>query len=397
MSLNIALNLVSLLIRVGGGIVSLVLVAKLLPVEDFGHASIALAIAALVTLPANYGLNVLVLKDGALQGDGLPSFLRSVVNHRIWLGGCAIALVVLLGGSTWQHWPALALMTLAILLESLMDVFICGLRTRGDYRSEITWGTWLVAANLVAVLALCSLWPTALGYASALLLSKVVVSVAFFFKVDLVARVAAAQPSMGIAQVARKSWANFVELGSQTLLIQIDSLIIAAMAGTQQVAVYQAVMRLVHGASQLTSVMLNVALPKAGALVGQADQGAYLRKVLLASAATGVVVGGCMALAGKLIGDWIYAGKFGDISLLCALAGAFLGVRYLGAGLGIAMIARGQTADRVVGIALAVVCVLALGIPLSDRYGAVGMMGTMAVAYLVLTTFALYRVRGASK
>lgn len=397
MNVNIALNLISLVIRVGGGIVSLVLVAKLLPVEEFGHASIAMAVAALIMLPANFGLNVLILKDGAQQGPALSAFLRAMVGYRLLVGLAVICLAAGAGASVWPHWAALVLVCTSILIESLMDVFICGLRVRGDYRSEITWGTWVVAANLLAVVLLCKQLPTATGYGLALLAARALVGAAFVAKVGLAAEVARAHSAMNLWAVGKKSWANFVELGSQTFLVQVDSLILAATAGPQQVAVYQAVMRLVHGASQLTSVMLNIALPKAGGLHDPADQRRYLAKVLLASGITGVVVGSVMAVSGHLIDTWIYHGKFGDLQLLCALAGAFLCVRYIGAGLGIAMIARGQTTDRVVGISLAIITVLAVGIPLSGWHGAVGMMAAMAVGYTVLTTFALLRVRGVSK
>lgn len=397
MNVNIALNLISLLIRVGGGIVSLVLVARLLPVDEFGHASIAMAMAALATLPANFGLNVLILKDGVAQAEHLPGFLRAVVGYRVAVGVLVIALVALIASLAWSHWQALVLVCVAILIESLMDAFICGLRVGGDYRSEITWGTWNVLVNLVMVALVCSLLPTAVGYGLALLAGRATVAVAFFTRLPLAVAVARAKPAFGVWAVLNKSWANFVELGSQTFLVQVDSLILAATAGPQQVAVYQAVMKLVHGASQLTSVMLNVALPKAGGLQDRADQTRYLGKVLVASGLTGVVVGGGMAASGYPIGHWVYQQKFGDLSMLCLLAGVFLCVRYIGAGLGIAMIARGQTTDRVIGIALAIVCVVAFGMPLSASHGAVGMMGAMAVGYAVLTTFALLRVRGASK
>jgi O-antigen/teichoic acid export membrane protein len=397
MNVNVALNLISLGIRVGGGVVALVLVAKMLPIHEFGNASIAMAAAALIMLPANFGLNVLILKEGGQQGAALPAFLRAVLGYRLVIGLSLIGLAAAASAVMWQYWLALVLLCLCVLMEALMDVFICGLRATGDYRSEITWGTWVVVCNLIAVAAVCHLMPTATGYALAMVLARVLVLACFVFTVRFAAGVATAQPALGFLAIAKRSWSNFIELGSQTFLVQVDSLILAAAAGPQQLAVYQAVMKLVHGASQLTSVMLNIALPKAGSLSGQPDQKSYLAKVLMASAVTGVVVGACMAASGHLIGHWMYQGKFGDLGLLCVIAGAFLCIRYVGAGFGIAMITRGQTTDRLAGISLAIVTVVITGMPLSERFGAVGMMTAMALGYAALTAFATLRGMVAAK
>lgn len=386
---DVSLSAFSLLARMGAGIATFVMIARQLPVEDFGRFSAVFAAAALLALPTNFGFNILILKNASEDAGKVAGQIGDVLRAKIRLS-LIFAPVFLAAAFLFSDYALLfGLLYLATVVESFTDVFFSGYRAIGDYKKEGKVTTVLALLHIAVVFGVVIHYKTLMATGVAYFCSKAIALGAVVGFDAFAKRALRAEAKADVMFTLKSSVANFTELSLQTILVQIDSLIISAFSSVSQVATYQAVMKLVHGVSQGITLLVNVLLPRVAQAQSPEKKSLQIRRTLIFMGGSGLVLAACFAAVASLIDRWMYHGKFEGIVLVTQLAAVFLAIRFLAAGFGIRMIALGHSSLRVVGLCVALCLQTVLGIVLVRSHGAVGMMIAMIVAYIAIAAVAV--------
>jgi O-antigen/teichoic acid export membrane protein len=386
---DVSLSAFSLLARMGAGIATFVMIARQLPVEDFGRFSAVFAAAALLALPTNFGFNILILKNASEDAGKVAGQLGDVLRAKIRLS-LIFAPVFLTTAFFLSDYALLfGLLYLATVVESFTDVFFSGYRAIGDYKKEGKVTTVLALLHIAVVFGVVVQYKTLMAAGVAYFFSKAIALGAVVGFDGFAKRALQSKAKSDVMSTLKSSGANFIELSLQTVLVQIDSLIISAFSSVSQVATYQAVMKLVHGLSQGITLLVNVLLPRVAQAQSAKKRTLQIRRTLIFMGGIGLVVAACFSSVASFIDRWMYHGKFEGIVELIHLAAVFLAVRFLAAGFGIRMIALGHSSLRVAGLCVALCFQTVLGIVLVRSYGAVGMMAAMILAYIAIAGVAV--------
>lgn len=385
--------------RIGAGMLVFVGMARYMSTVEFGQFMVALAVAGVCALPVNFGHVVMVLREGAAQDGRLSGLVASIFRFK------ALVAVVALGAVSLWAWSGpvpswwLPLVCLAIFVEAFSDVLLGALRAQSLNRTEAAWSIALAAVHMGAMAIALWRWPTLLGVCVAFLCSRLVGLVMLALATEVGRSSFTQTPTQTLRSVATTGLTNATETTVQNLLILVDTLILAWVSGAQQVGAYQAVMKLVHGASQALTLMVNVLLPRLSRQFDQEGERALhavsgrLRWLM---AAAGLLLASIFWALSGWVEQTLYAGKFTGLTELMLLGGAVLLFRFMAAGEGLMLIVRRASKQRVVGISCGLAVVVLVGVPAAKASGAFGMMCAMVAAFFTIFVAARFR-RGPSE
>lgn len=276
---NLALMGASTAMRLGFGMLTFVVMARVLGPAQFGVLMLWLSVATLLALIANYGLTPYVLREIGAAPERAPHVMAEVLSAKLLLTA-AIALLALVSLPFLDASSrAVFLLVLgAQLADALTEFLNVGFRAtnRFGYETRIASVAVVLQFGIVAVL----LWwqATPLMAAIAFLISRLaVLLVTWLAQRRFFSSLRPVAPSLAWARL-RATRAYAVDFSLQSLLGQIDSLVLNHFAGAAAVGLYQAGMRLFNGGAQAAGVLANVFLPRAAAAAELSDGGIGLRR-----------------------------------------------------------------------------------------------------------------------
>jgi O-antigen/teichoic acid export membrane protein len=394
----------SVLLRMGVGLVLLIVLARVLGPTAYGFIATVFAIGTLAGLATDFGFAAKTLRDVAAHPGAGARLVSEALSVKLALtlvvivsGGVAIALAPLpielrLSG---------AALGLAVLVGAVGDLALTAYRAIGRYGREFWLTGWTSAAHLGLVVGAAIATGSVLVVAVAYLVSRLV------YTAVIVAGLAPLFPgqTLGLhrpgtlAKTLHGAWRWAVDSGLNQLLGQIDGLIVAAVFGLAGAGVYQAAARLVQASLGFVAIFANVHIPRLAALF-QARSPRLRRAELQMAAeftAVGTAFGLVFWLGGPWITRWILGPDYAQTTRLWAGFAAFVLARYAAASFGAALTAHGRPGVRVLG-QIAALAVLAGGfawrlpaqqiadVPWVMTSGAVATLITYAIAFGLQTS-----------
>jgi O-antigen/teichoic acid export membrane protein len=248
--------------------------ARRLSPEAFGVFSLGSALGWMVAVATDFGIQLHVARAVSRTPDAAPDLLRAWLRVRVWTASAAIVIVTaaLVAGP----WPASYTLPIAIFtamyacsgLVEFLHYFYRGL-SRSDIESSLI--LWQRGGTLVVGLAALAWRPNVTLLAIALLIPVVVtlaVSVGIARTVAPGSRDAApGVRSTGLqacdvrTDFRRHVWPIGAGIVLSALYFRIDVFLVELWSGTQAVAVYNAVFRLVEALRLFPAAVLAVTLP----------------------------------------------------------------------------------------------------------------------------------------
>jgi O-antigen/teichoic acid export membrane protein len=256
--------------------------------REFGIFALASALGWIVSVITDFGIQLHVARAVAWRPADAPDVLRTWLKIRLWTAGAAMALTAagLLALAPARD-DAIAMLLFALIyivsgLIEFLHYFYRGL-TRSDVESSLT--LWQRLATLGAALLALAWSPDLTLLATAMLVPVIVtflvsVRIATRLGHETAARLAGAaarRPVMSSA-LLRDVLPIGVGIVLSALYFRIDVFLVQYWRGTESVALYNAVFRLVESLRLFPAAVLAVVLPS----LCRADDGRPLLRVSLA-------------------------------------------------------------------------------------------------------------------
>jgi len=260
--------------------------ARRLAPEAFGVFSLGSTLGWIVAVASDFGIQLHLAREVARAPHAAPQLLATWLRVRLWLAAAAMLLVVTtlaLLGSRAPFAAPVAVLALVYAVSGLIELlhyFYRGL-SRSDIESTLT--LWQRTSTLVCGLLALALWPTVTALAFAMLLPAACTlgaSVRIARRLSLAegaglrdttksAEVSAAVNTdrarlAGLAAwpiFAREIWPIGAGIVLSALYFRIDVFLVQWWSGSELVALYNAVFRLVEALRLFPAAVIAVALP----------------------------------------------------------------------------------------------------------------------------------------
>lgn len=296
-----------------------VFAARRLAPEAFGVFSLGSTLGWIVAVASDFGIQLHLARAVAREPQEAARLLATWLRVRLWLAAGAIAIVaIVLAGFGWPASFAVPMAMLALVyavsgLVELLHYFYRGL-SRSDVESSLTlWqrSSMLVCGSIalavsrnVTVLALAMLLPAAVTLAASMRIASRLAAAAEVF--------AGANESPRIGHLPawstfrRDIWPIGAGIVLSALYFRIDVFLVQAWSGTERVALYNAVFRLVEALRLFPAAVIAVALPS---LCRASDLRPLLRVAAPMTAGAVVAASVLWAVAGVLV-PFVYGAPY---------------------------------------------------------------------------------------
>ncbi len=395
---NLALMGTSTAMRLGFGMLTFVVMARVLGPAQFGVVMLWLSVATLLALVANYGLTPFLLREIGAAPERASQVMAEVLSAKLLLTlfilAIAVAALPLLDGSV----RAVFLLLLgAQLADALTEFLNVGFRATNRFAHETRIASLAVLLQFGIVTGLLWWQASALMAAAAFLLSRLaVLLVTWLAQRRYFAALRPAAPAQAWARLcATRSYA--VDFALQSLLGQIDSVVLNHFVGTAAVGVYQAGMRLFNGGAQAAGVLANVFLPRAAAAAEAKDDGRSLRRessrVQWAFVGFGLVFGLALCGLAEPLVRLLFGAQYLGLVDVLPWFGLLFFVRFFASSWGVLLTSAGAQRYRAAMNAVHWALIGSLSLVLVPRLGLVGWLLCLTAGNALLAAAYVWRGR----
>ena len=393
---NLALMGTSTAMRLGFGMLTFVVMARMLGPAQFGVVMLWLSVATLLALIANYGLTPFLLREIGAAPAQASRHMAEVLSAKLLL--TAVVLLIALAGLPWLDQPArLVFVSLlgAQLADALTEFLNVGFRATNRFADETRLAS--IAALLQCAIVTAALWwlATPLTAAAAFLLSRLaVLALTWLAQRRYFAALRPAPLRVAWARI-RATQAYAVDFGLQSLLGQVDSIVLNHFVGPVAVGLYQAGMRLFNGGAQAAGVLANVFLPRAAAAAGAGDEGQGFRResarIQWAFVAVGLGFGLALCLLAEPLVRVLFGADYLALVTLLPWFGLLFFVRFFASSWGVLLTSAGAQSFRAGINAVQWLLIALLSLVAVPAYGLVGWLACLIVGNVFLSAAYVWR------
>jgi O-antigen/teichoic acid export membrane protein len=345
---DIVLMGTSTLMRLGFGLMTFVVMARLLGPSNFGVLMLWLSVATLVSLVANYGFTPYVLREIGADSSSAATVMCGVLTAKVLLTvvvvvGSMIALPFIADTSR----AIFILMLFAMLADSVTDFLNVGYRATNRFGSETRIATMASISQFVIVAG-------AIWYQSEILIAAgaFLISRSFVLLVTWIdqRRYFASLRLSGLTQAIvrlKQAISYALDFGLQSLIGQVDSLVLNQFVGPGGVGLHQAGMKIFLGGGQIANVLGNVFIPNLSGLHKSPDLfNVQAHKIQTTFLIAGGAFGLILAIAATPITNILYGEAYAALIPMLPWFGLLFFVRFFAAAYGVLLTATGKQSLR---------------------------------------------------
>lgn len=395
---NLALMGTSTAMRLGFGMLTFVIMARVLGPAQFGVLMLWLSVATLLALIANYGLTPYLLREIGAAPESAPQVMAEVLSAKLMLTGGIVILAIAVSPLLDTGSRAVFLLMLgAQLADALTEFLNVGFRAtnRFGFETRIASVSVVLQFSIVALL----LWwqPTPLMAATAFLISRLaVLLVTWLAQRRYFAALRPGSPAQAWARL-RATRPYAIDFGLQSLLGQVDSVVLNHFVGSAAVGLYQAGMRLFNGGAQAAGVLANVFLPRAAAAAEVQDGGQTLRRessrVQWAFVGFGLIFGLAMCSLAEPLVRLLFGVQYLELVQVLPWFGLLFFVRFFASSWGVLLTSAGAQRFRAVMNAVHWALIGALSLVLVPRLALIGWLIALTLGNALLAAAYVWRGR----
>jgi O-antigen/teichoic acid export membrane protein len=355
-----------------------VIIARALGVEEFGRFAFALSFTGIFLVFADYGFNLLIVRDVAVSPTDALRIVNRVLNGKLVLAVAATAVLVIAIKSL-DYPPETELLVYVLWAAALMYSFGLVLNTvfRGLNRFQYeTYPTVILNAVQFALVAAMLL----MGFGSISVALAYLVSRAVYLMVSLrlvrrkIGRLGFSVEVVDGLRILNESLPFGVHAILAVLYFQLDTVFLSYLSGDAEVGYYQAAMRVVMALMIAHELIATSYFPvlardfKADPVAFRAHGAALNKYMLLAGALSAAFL---LPYSGSVIGV-LYGERYLSAAPVMRLLSVVVFLRFLGASYANFITVADSQRLRALGVGLSVVVNVALNLALIPRYGAAG-------------------------
>jgi O-antigen/teichoic acid export membrane protein len=335
---------ISTAVRLVFGLLTFSIMARLLGPAEFGTLMFWLSVATLLSLLANYGFTPYVLKEIGADSAAANTVMEEVLSAKL-----LVSTVILIGSlltvplidDTVQ--VTFLALTLAMMADSMTDFLNVGYRATNRFGSETRIATLASVTQFVIVAGAVYYRSDIVVAALAFLVSRILVLLLTWL--DQAQYFSALRPrSLKKAmQRLKHAFSYACDFGLQSLLGQVDSVVLNHFTGPVAVGLHQAGMRIFLGGGQIANVLGNVFIPKfAGFRNDPIRFTTQASKLQTAFIGSGSVFGLTLAVGASVIVHLLYGPSYAALAQLLPWFGLLFFVRFFAAAYGVLLTATGK-------------------------------------------------------
>lgn len=361
---------ISLLSKIGTGMVSLFVLARGLGPTDYGFVATVFAYASIAALFTDFGFSVQALRDIGAQpgkaGELIAACVR--VKNLLVLIITIVAAVVLFLLDLGPHLLAASLLLYgSIMVNSYGDLVVVALRGIGKYAAETASSILGTIVFVVVVGGTALTWPDILPIAIALFVARLLQTAIAFITVSRFTLLGNCLHGslLDLLRFMRTSSGLALDSFLTTVSAQVDVAIVSGMLGLTAAGMYQVGSRIGGYMLMPSQILAGVSLPKLSSEYrsGLPAAAGTARRLSLEMAAVGVLLGALLIVSGPVI-PLLLGNEFALSWTMWAGFGVFVALRYVAAAFGIVLVAQRRVVARLVGQS-ATLLVLGISLPIS--------------------------------
>lgn len=383
--------------RLACGLLTFVVMARLLGPDQFGLLMLWFSISTLICLLANYGFTPYLLREIGANPTQAVKVMSDVLTAKLMLSAC----IAIAGIGSFLFLPAsifylFIVLLIAQLADSMTEFFNVGYRATNRYGSETQLASLSAVIQLILVSAACFWLAKPIVAAAAFMLARLFVlmitwrsQLRYFSQLSL-------SPWQDGWQKIKRTHAFASDFALQSLFGQIDSLVLNHFLGPASVGVYQAGMRIFNGGAQAASVLANVFLPRAAqASAEQAEFSKESTTIQQVFIACGFGFACFLTLASQPLTHYLFGSEFSALAGLLPWFGALFLVRFIASSWGIILTSAGEQLFRAKMNAYQWILVLLSAFVLVPKFKEPGWLISIIIGnvFLILT----YYLKAATK
>jgi O-antigen/teichoic acid export membrane protein len=396
---NIALMGTSTAMRLGCGLLSFVVMARLLGPDQFGILMLCFSAAGLLALLSNYGFAPYLLREIGANPDAAVSLMSEVLTAKIMLslvvGIIGVGSILLVSPTTYLIF---LLLLAAQIADSLTELFNIGYRATNRYGAETQLASIAAVIQLCLVVAACVWLAAPIAAAIAFLIARLIVlGITWRSQLNYYSQLKIASWRLGWVQIKRThTFAS--DFALQNLFGQVDSIVLNHFLGPASVGIYQAGMRVFNGGAQVAGVLANVFLPRAAQSTG--DKVKFAKEMLTIQSVfvgSGLIFGLLLAIAAKPITILLFGENFLSLAAILPWFGALFLIRFIASSWGIILTSLGEQSYRAKINLLQWVVALSLSVFLVPQFREIGWLISLIMGnFILIVAYCVKSVRRTS-
>lgn len=390
---NAAWLMADKVVRLGLGATVVLVSARLLGPEDFGRLSFATALAAIVGAVCTLGANPIVVRELVRRPADAPAIVDTTL-FMLLASGCMGTLITLVLALWMQREDPVVLAATALIGCTIgfksADAFRFWFEARMEAKPVVLVDNAVFGAFAVIKVA-AVYWSRSVLVLAAILVAESIAAALALATLHKVRSGLASRPRRNAAELAhllRQCWPMALSAASVMLYMRVDQLMLAQMAGTHELGVYSAALKLSELWYFIPTAISTALLPRL-IRMRDADVDEFhrtLSKVMRAMVLSAIAVAVVVTVFRDLIINAVFGASYAQASTVLAIhvwTGVFVCLGVLsGSWYIIEGMQKSALARTIFGAGVNVLLNLAL-IP---RFGAVG----AAVATLAAQACATY-------
>lgn len=338
----------STLLRISSGLLTFAFLARILGPESFGQFMFWFSVATLLGLVAHYGLTPYMLREITIQEGRTAQLIGEVLMAKLLLASVLIVIVLTSGFLIDANFRYVFFaLFVATLFDSLTELFNTGYRATNRYASETKIATYASIFQFLLVVVVVYFSPTVLSASLATMMSRILVSfITWKDQNQFLNGITLGSIQSGITKL-KEAFTYAADFVLQSLMGQVDSIVIGSMLGLSAVGIYQAGMKIFQGCAQTANVLANVFIPRLSKTTHHSNTGNKdMHYVQICFITVGILLGLIMAAAASPITHLVFGPKFSQLVALFPWFGLLFFIRFFAASQGVILTSAGLQSFR---------------------------------------------------
>lgn len=352
--------------KLGAQVLFFVVLARNLPNEEFGSFVFYFSVAAMLTIPFDYGHT-----NSTLHQIGKNSLIAwQIFKEKLQTKALVfipIATTLSIFHALYKNSNAsllLLILWLAATLQSVTELSGCVMRATGKYAAETIILIITTTTLIITVITNKYPWST-IDYALMLLIYRAVQLLPIFIiSMSLTRQQDNAEKTqpIDIKRVLRRDFPFAADYAATATTSNLDTLILSQFAGPLAAAIYQAGQKIVTGYSSIALIFSNVFLPILSKKLN--DKTVNATSTIAVSSLLFILTGTAGAIALNLYGEevnyTIYKNSFPQLQPILHLFGILILLKFVAAASGIVLTAIGAQKSRLLSNAISILMLITL-------------------------------------
>lgn len=391
---NLTMMSASTGVRLGAGLITFALLARLLGPELFGSFMLIMSIGVLISMVTNYGFTIYVLKECSQNSQFTRKILNEVFTGKVVISFVTILIVfIVLSIANSGLMYAFMLVFVGLIFEGFTEFFNSGLRVLGLYKEETKIATISSVIYCIVVGAVVFLIPTIFAAALSFFLVRLFVAILTFRALSVHFEVLSLTTLAAAVIRLKSAFIYAIDFFLQSPFGQVDSIVINHFVGYSSVGLYQAGMRLFMGASQTAPVLANVFLPNVARNVDNIIKfSKEVRYLQLGFLIVGAFIGLLFSHFPNYIVNILYGSQYQKLISLLPWFGVLFFVRFNASAWGLVLTAVGQQKYRTYANMAHWICVFIASYSLVPLYAVEGWIFSLILGNFLLVI--IYAIKG---